>query len=92
MIKKLRCCDCFAGEHNNYDDDVILVKVLEPNGRKLFKRAFLCGDHRQMYFDDGYLIEVQTAAHIRQDNRLRKIKAIHQTIAAAGNNSQSDES
>ena len=50
------CCDCRAGEHDNYDDDVALTTVREPDTGRLVKRAYLCGHHYTMYADDGYLL------------------------------------
>ena len=51
-----RCADCRDGDHDNYDDNVALVFVRDPETKKMIKRANLCGEHRQMYADDGYEI------------------------------------
>lgn len=48
------CCDCNDGEHENYDDDVQLVAVIDPDTRKEFKKGFMCNEHREMYLSDGY--------------------------------------
>ena len=54
-----RCADCRDGEHTNYDEDVRLVVVRDPETRKILKRAYLCDLHRSMYDDDGYTIHYQ---------------------------------
>ena len=54
----LRCKECRDGEHENYDDDVRLVMVRDPNTRGKVMRAFLCGEHRDAREDDGYLVEI----------------------------------
>jgi len=51
-----QCADCRDGEHENYDDDVKLTVIKDPNTQKLVKRSYMCGEHRTMYFDDGYSI------------------------------------
>ena len=47
------CADCRDGEHENYDDDVKLVMVKDPDERQFLKRAYLCGEHREMYAMEG---------------------------------------
>lgn len=49
-----RCADCRDGEHPNYDDDVRLVVVRDPDTKKLVKRSYMCELHRTQYMDDGY--------------------------------------
>jgi hypothetical protein len=49
------CADCRAGEHDNYDDNVRLVIVRDPDNGQM-KRAYLCESHRVMYRDDGYAV------------------------------------
>ena len=49
-----RCADCRSGEHENYDDDVMLVVVRDPDTKKLVRRSYMCGEHRGAYLDDGY--------------------------------------
>lgn len=56
-MKTLQCADCRNGEHENYDDDVKLVMVRDPETGKLAKRAYLCREHRQAYEDDGYTVK-----------------------------------
>lgn len=65
-----QCADCRDGEHDNYDDDVRLVVVHEtsespqktygpvyvPAAKRIVRRAYMCGAHREMYAEDGYLI------------------------------------
>lgn len=49
-----RCADCRDGEHENYDEDVRLVTVRDPETGNLEKRAYLCAEHREMYAVDGF--------------------------------------
>jgi hypothetical protein len=56
-MKKLTCSDCRDGEHDNYDEDIHLVIVREPDNGKMLKRAYLCGEHISMYLDDGYKVD-----------------------------------
>ena len=51
------CCDCHSGEHDNYDNDVILVVVRDPDTGYIQKRGFLCNHHREMYLTDGYTVK-----------------------------------
>jgi hypothetical protein len=53
------CADCRDGEHENYDDDVKLVMVKAPDERQFLKRAYMCGEHRDMYEGDGYEVKIQ---------------------------------
>lgn len=52
--KQNRCADCRDGEHDNIDDDVLLVYVRDPDAGRMLKRAYLCAEHRYMYEADGY--------------------------------------
>ena len=52
-----QCADCRDGEHDNYDDDVRLVRVTDPDTKKMVKRSYMCEGHRAMYIDDGYKVE-----------------------------------
>jgi hypothetical protein len=49
-----QCADCRDGEHDNYDDDVHLVFVRDPDTQKMVKRVYMCEQHRDMYESDGY--------------------------------------
>ncbi len=51
-----RCADCRNGEHPNYDNDMLLCRITDPDTGKLVKRAYLCREHRMMYHADGYRI------------------------------------
>ncbi len=55
--KQKRCADCRDGEHDNYDDNVVLAVVRDPESRKIVKRAYMCKTHQEVYEDDGYLIQ-----------------------------------
>lgn len=48
------CAECRDGEHANYDDDVRLAIVRDPETKKIVKRAYLCGEHRAARRSDGY--------------------------------------
>lgn len=49
-----RCIECRAGCHDNYDDNVLLCKIVDPDTRKMYKRGYLCSEHRTAFADDGY--------------------------------------
>ncbi len=51
-----QCAECRDGEHDDYDEDVKLVVIRDPADSSFHKRAKLCGEHRQMYADDGFQI------------------------------------
>jgi len=51
-----RCADCRDGEHENYDEDVRLVVIKDPETKRLVKRANMCGEHIEMYCVDGYQV------------------------------------
>jgi hypothetical protein len=53
MITK-QCASCRDGEHDNYDEDIHLVYIRDPSTKKIIKRAYLCGEHREAYLNDGY--------------------------------------
>jgi len=55
--KAPQCADCRDGEHDNYDDELKLVIIRDPDmpGR-MVKRAYLCEHHREMYAEDGYAV------------------------------------
>ena len=53
-----QCADCRDGEHENYDNDVRLVYVKDPDTNKMVKRSYMCDLHRRMYEDDGYLVKI----------------------------------
>jgi hypothetical protein len=49
-----RCAECRDGDHENYDDDVRLTTVRDPDSGRIALRAYLCGEHRAARRDDGY--------------------------------------
>ena len=49
-----RCRECQDGEHDNYTDEVIFVKVKDPDTGKTVKARNMCSDHIEMYCQDGY--------------------------------------
>lgn len=52
-----QCSECRDGEHEDYDDNVRLVTVTDPDTGKQLKRAKLCGEHQEMHASDGYDVE-----------------------------------
>lgn len=54
------CYECRAGEHENYDDDVVMCIVTDPTGDdpdyRTPKRGYLCREHRAMRIEDGYTV------------------------------------
>ena len=57
MATKIKhCADCRDGEHDNYQDDVVLVVVKDPDTGKLVKRSYMCSDHIDQYLTDGYMV------------------------------------
>jgi hypothetical protein len=57
MTNANQCHECKLGEHEDYDDDVRLVTVSDPDTGKRIKRAKLCGEHREMFASDGYDVD-----------------------------------
>jgi hypothetical protein len=51
------CHDCHDGEHENYDNDVVLVSVINPDTMITFKRSLMCYEHRSAYCYDGYILK-----------------------------------
>lgn len=56
--KRKECADCRDCENPNYDDDIRLTVVRDPETRKIRKRAYMCDQHREMYAQDGYTIHI----------------------------------
>jgi hypothetical protein len=56
-MENKQCADCRDGDHENYDDDVVLVFVRDPETKKLHKRSYMCHEHRCAYRDDGYEVD-----------------------------------
>lgn len=52
-----QCCECKAGEHDDYDNDIKQVIVKDPDTKKVIKRGKMCNEHQVMYLDDGYIVE-----------------------------------
>jgi hypothetical protein len=49
-----QCADCRNGEHENYDDNIVLTIVRDPDTKKIIRRAYMCSQHRILWNDDGY--------------------------------------
>jgi hypothetical protein len=50
-----QCYECRNGEHEDYDDDVVMCVITAPGTRP--RRGRLCSEHRCMLRDDGYTIK-----------------------------------
>jgi len=53
---KKQCTLCLQGEHDNYDDNVVLVYVRDDETNRIIKRSYMCESHRTMYENDGYIV------------------------------------
>ena len=51
-----RCFECREGEHDDMDDDIRLVLVRDPETNHIYRRGYLCGEHRGQFRDDGYTV------------------------------------
>ncbi len=51
-----QCCECHDGEHENYDNDVRLVTVRNPDTNLLIRRGYHCKEHRKAAENDGYTV------------------------------------
>ena len=51
------CCECQKGEHPNYDEEVRLLMVREPDTGRLVLRGYICGEHAEAFAQDGYTVE-----------------------------------
>lgn len=51
-----RCCECRAGQHEDYDDEIELCVVIDPDTKKIYRRGYLCEGHRNMFLEDGYTV------------------------------------
>jgi hypothetical protein len=48
------CFECAEGEHQNYDANVRLFKIYDPDTNKVIRSCFLCGQHQTTRLEDGY--------------------------------------
>lgn len=53
-----QCKKCWEGEHENYDEDIRLTAVFEPDTGRQVARCNMCGEHRAAYHFDGYEVEI----------------------------------
>lgn len=53
-----RCGECKNGEHDNYDDNVLLTKLIDPTTGEHIRSGRMCDSHREMYLQDGYQMKV----------------------------------
>ncbi len=56
MSRAKQCFECMAGEHENLDDDVNLVSIVDPDGNERTVRRNLCNSHVNTRLEDGYTI------------------------------------
>ena len=49
-----KCCECRAGEHEDYDEIVGLCVVKDPENGKVVQRGYLCAGHVEIRTQDGY--------------------------------------
>ena len=57
LTKQRQCCECRKGEHDNYDDDVELCIVRDPDTKKIVLRGYICRGHDMMFREDGYIVK-----------------------------------
>ena len=48
------CHECRDGEHDNYDDLVLMTVVRDQETGKIVGRGYLCREHRDMHEEDGH--------------------------------------
>jgi len=53
-----KCKECSMGELEDYDDDIQLVTVRDPDGIEKTRRENMCGEHREMNASDGYIVKI----------------------------------
>ena len=49
-----QCAECRNGEHDNYDNNICLTVVRDPDTNRIVMRAYLCEEHRESKMDDVY--------------------------------------
>ena len=47
-----QCAECKAGEHEDYDDDIKMCAVRDPDTNRVTRKK-LCGEHREAFAEDG---------------------------------------
>jgi hypothetical protein len=52
-----QCFECRAGEHEDEDDDIKMVTVINPDTKKIYRHGKLCRAHRNIFLHDGYILE-----------------------------------
>ena len=56
-----QCHFCKEGEHENYDNDIKLIVLLDPETHKRVQPpTWACSEHRQSFEDDGYKVQVRS--------------------------------
>ena len=51
-----RCFECRNGEHEDFDDDVRMTLVRDPDTHKVYRRGYLCSEHRGVFESDGFIV------------------------------------
>jgi hypothetical protein len=50
------CCECRAGDHDNYSDGTFLYLIRDPETKQIYRRGYICTHHIEMFNADGFLI------------------------------------
>lgn len=59
IVITARCCECRKGEHDDYDDDIKFIVVVDPDRPNRFVcRGNVCGEHREAFESDGYTVRI----------------------------------
>ena len=53
MTKRI-CEKCQNGEHDNYDDELHLTTIRDPDTGRVVYSGMMCGEHREAFAMDGY--------------------------------------
>jgi len=53
------CAECRNAEHTNFDEDVRLTIVRNPDTNRIYRRAYMCNEHREMYHMDDFDVYVK---------------------------------
>lgn len=51
------CKECRDGEHEDYDFEIKLCTVRDPDGLNPTRRMKLCSEHRSVFEMDGYEVK-----------------------------------
>ena len=51
-----KCFECRKGEHEDFDNQIAMCRITDPDTGKQITRGNLCGEHQHMYLADGYAL------------------------------------